>query len=168
MTDKEGGADERRAWPDMRSLRWPPEGVELAPEAKSRPDDVPPPVEFAADPAGSGELMAVPVGGLPPESAGEGERILAEVRALRLAVDGLARTVRALTESGRVGAPGGPQRSISDHQGRQEIQEYFLKHPGRTVYPKEIAEALNLPVLKVAELCEMLALRGQLSRNAGS
>ena len=171
MTDNEGGAADKRTWPDMRSLRWPPEGVEHDPEVKVKTEDMPPPVEFAADPTGSGELVPVPVGGSPPEPAPEGERILAELRSLRKAVDGLAGMLRGLADSGRIGGGGGasgPARSVSDHQGRQEIQEYFLSHPGRTVYPKEIAEALNLPVLKVAELCEAMAQRGQISRTPGA
>ncbi len=176
MADNEGGGADKRGWPDMRALRWPPEGVELDPEAKPKPDDLPPPVEFAADPGGSGTLVAVPVGERIPavaEPASEGERILAELRSLRQAVESLAGTVRTLSDSGRAGGGGGgggssgPARCISDHQGRQEIQEYFLNHAGRTVYPKEIADALNLPVLKVAELCEAMALRGQISRNLG-
>lgn len=184
MTDNEGAAADKRGWPDMRSLRWPPEGVELDPEAKAKPDELVPPVEFAADPAGSGAFVAVPVNGRPPVAepaaaevpADPAERaalILTELRSLRQAVETLAGTVRALTDSGRVGGSGGgtgssgPARCISDHQGRQEIQEYFLNHAGRTVYPKEIADALNLPVLKVAELCETMALRGQISRNLG-
>ena len=63
MTDNEGGAADKRTWPDMRSLRWPPEGVEHDPEVKVKTEDMPPPVEFAADPTGSGELVPVPVGG---------------------------------------------------------------------------------------------------------
>ncbi len=195
MTDNEGGAADKRGWPDMRSLRWPPEGVELDPEAKAKADEMVPPVEFAADPGGSGTFVAVPVperprvvetlGGPPaeavvvepeaaaPDPAHQGALILAELRSLRQAVEALSGTVRALSDSGRGGGGGarggaaGPARSISDHQGRQEIQEYFLNHAGRTVYPKEIAEALNLPVLKVAELCETMALRGQISRTLG-
>ncbi|MEI6557078.1 MAG: hypothetical protein WCO00_01625 [Rhodospirillaceae bacterium] len=192
MADNEHGAADKRGWPDMRTLRWPPEGIEVDPEAKATPVAVVPPVEFAADPAGSGAFVPVPVpdrlrtpetvvappAETPPADGAiavvgaeaQGALILSEVRSLRQAVDALTATVRALSDSGRVGAGGGgggPARSVSDHQGRQEIQEYFMRHPGRTVYPKEIADALNLPVLKVAELCEALAQRGQISRNLG-
>ena len=61
-----------------------------------------------------------------------------------------------------------PVRMVSDHQARAEIQEYFLRHQSETVYPAQIADALNLPVLKVAELCESLAARGQVIRNSVS
>ncbi len=179
--DTDGGAADKRGWPDMRSLRWPPEGVELDPEAKANSGELVPPVEFAADPAGSGMFVAVPVGAAAVaeaeaetevDAAGVGAVILTELRALRKAVEDLSGLVRALSDSGRVGVSAkggasGPTRSISDHQGRQEIQEYFLNHAGCTVYPKEIAEALNLPVLKVAELCETMALRGQIARTPG-
>ena len=181
MSETEGGAADKRGWPDMRSLRWPPEGLEVDPEAKAGAGELVPPVEFAADPAGSGAFVPVaaaerslvveaPAEGGAVDPAHQGALILSELRSLRQAVEALAGTVRALSDSGRVGAGGGasgPARCISDHQGRQEIQEYFLNHAGRTVYPKDIAEAINLPVLKVAELCETMALRGQISRSLG-
>ena len=173
MTDNEGAAVDKRGWPDMRALRWPPEGLEVDPEAK-KADELVPPVEFSADVAASGAFVAVPVAeaeSAATDVANQGALIVAELRSLRRAVELLSGTVKALSDSGRVGGGGGggsgPARCISDHQGRQEIQEYFLTHAGRTVYPKEIAEALNLPVLKVAELCETMALRGQISRTLG-
>ena len=171
MTDNEGAAADKRGWPDMRALRWPPEGLEVDPEAR-KADEMVPPVEFSADAAASGAFVAVPVAeaeSAAADVANQGALIIAELRSLRRAVELLCGTVKALSDSGRVGGGGGsgPARSISDHQGRQEIQEYFLTHAGRTVYPKEIAEALNLPVLKVAELCETMALRGQISRTLG-
>ncbi len=176
MTDNEAGSADKRGWPDMRTLRWPPEGVEGTPLSKARADALVSPVEFTADPERSGMFVAVsgtentvmepepePI---PADPAEQGVLILNELRTLRKAVDTLTGIVRTLSSSNRIGGGGnvGPARCISDHQGRQEIQEYFLNHADRTVYPKEIAEALNLPVLKVAELCETMALRGQINR----
>ncbi len=212
VTDKAGGASGKGQWPDMRSLRWPPEGVEAKPDAAGGEGPGPiPPFELAPDPDGTGTLVAVPVPERPPvievaalpespalspaptlapasrvqeptpvksapaetpvgpDGACQASLIVAELRALRGAVEALTAAIVGTGAGGGVRvAPGTgivPVRTLSDHQARAEIQEYFLRHQGETLYPAQIADALNLPVLKVAELCETLALRGQISRN---
>ena len=210
MAQTGGGASGKRAWPDMRSLGWPPEGYEPKP-GESAEDHPPgpaeaggaaepageaiPPFELAPDPGGSGGLVAVPVPEPPrlittleqptagpsateavdaagaepsPEAGDRDAAILAELRGLRRAVDALAAAVRGLGEAGvrpAVAAATLPARQLPDHQALQEIQDYFLTHPGETLYPAQIAHALGLPALRVAELCEALAGRGQLARS---
>lgn len=169
MAENQGGASGKRGWPDARALGWPPEGV----EAKPAPADAVPPFELAPDPGGSGALVAVAVDQPPPaveppaESAAGPDAVLQELRALRQTVAALSAEVKALRDSGArpAGANGlVPARGVSDQQAGREIQEYFLRHPGETLYPAQIADALGLPVVKVAELCEALARRGQLGR----
>ncbi len=218
MADKGGGAGKGH-WPDMRSLRWPPEGVEAVPSGtKASGEPMVPPFELAPDPRGTGAVVAVPIPERPPEIvvlgdapraeavAASSERpvqaalaevaedstaavqggsidgggdgvsprqaalILSELQALRGAVEALTAAIQG---KGGVALGGGnaravPVRMVSDHQARAEIQEYFLRHQSETVYPAQIADALNLPVLKVAELCESLAARGQVIRNSVS
>ncbi len=214
MAEK-GGSSGKGRWPDMRSLRWPPEGVEVTPGGTgSAGAPVIPPFELAPDPRGTGAVIAVPIPEVPPEivtlseslagppvaavaSSPEGGGqasvpdsvvapapvvaegacqavlIVSELRALRGAVEALTAAIAGISGAG-VGGAGPrpatgtgvvPVRVVSDHQARAEIQEYFLRHQGETLYPAQLADALNLPVLKVAELCEALALRGQISRN---
>ncbi len=221
MADK-GGSSGKGPWPDMRSLRWPPEGVEAVPKgAGASNEPIIPPFELAPDPRGTGGVVAVPIPERPlevvtvnetpplppavatlptpeiaadtsfpdaavpaslphgaavaaeaPGAAVDGScqagLIVAELRALRSAVEALTAAITGMGVSRPRTAPGTgvvPVRVVSDHQARAEIQEYFLRHQGETLYPAQIADALNLPVLKVAELCEALALRGRISRN---
>ncbi len=210
MADNGGGSGKGR-WPDMRSLRWPPEGVEARPAEPGASEAAAiPPFELAPDPRGTGAVVAVPIPETPPEieclgdfpgapvtaesrvpppeatpapapvasavpvpsAAADGPcqaaLIVSELRALRGAVEALSVAITGIGGAGVRAAPGTgvvPVRAVSDHQARTEIQEYFLRHSGETLYPAQIADALNLPVLKVAELCEGLALRGQVSRN---
>ena len=166
----------------MRSLGWPPEGVESKPPAEGAAAVPVTPFELAPDPGGSGALVAVEVEQPPrlvevlPEPAappaavaeGDGAQILKELRSLRQAVDALTVAVRSLGDSGAARATGAvAARHLSDQQARQEIQEYFLRHQNQTLFPAQIADALGLPLLKVAELCEAMATRGQISRDAG-
>lgn len=177
MSEIQGAAAGKKGWPDARSLGWPPEGVEAKPAAEGG-DPAVTPFELAPDPGGSGTMVAVAVGKAPeaPAAAAVGAetvaRILEELGELRRAVEALSAEFRSLRESaGARGAPAGalvPARIVSDNQARQEIQEYFLRHSGQTLFPAQIAEALDLPVLKVAELCESLALRGAVRRDAAS
>lgn len=175
MSDNQGGAAGKRGWPDARALGWPPEGVESKPAAA----DAVPPFELAPDPAGSGGLIPIALDAPPPvveagvDSGADGSAaVLQELRTLRRMVETLSAEVKALRDSGGPRPASGfglvPARGVSDQQARQDIQEYFLRHQGETLYPAQIADALDLPVLKVAELCEALALRGQLNRNPGA
>lgn len=183
MAGNEADTRGKGHWPDMRSLGWPPDGVETTAKAKAPGagvvDSPIQPFELAADPGGKGGLVVVPVpesptrndyppaqddlesrsvNGIASASGGcQAMAILQEVRALRLSVESLTATVKALTlpaeaRAGemRAGETRASLRNISDLTARQEIQEYFMHHQGKTIFPAEIAEALHLPVLKVA------------------
>ena len=79
MADKGGGAGKGH-WPDMRSLRWPPEGVEAVPSrVGASGEPVIPPFELAPDPRGTGAVVAVPIPERPPEIVVLGEVPKAEV-----------------------------------------------------------------------------------------
>ncbi|MEI8394071.1 MAG: hypothetical protein WCF85_05000 [Rhodospirillaceae bacterium] len=201
MANKDSAGTGKGPWPDTRSLRWPPEGIEAKSASKSKAETEPVvPFELAPAPDGSGVLVATPLLEVPnpewsppesttaaavveepplPEPAPEpaiatdgscqAAQILAELRSLRKAVEELTVTVKKLGDSGAKPANlpvPVPTRAPSDHMARQAIREYFLRHQGETIYPAQIAEALRLPILKVAELCENLAQRGQLSRDS--
>jgi hypothetical protein len=211
VTDQDGGSGKGK-WPEMRSLGWPPEGIEPKPADENTGEaagagggaDSITPFELAPDPAGSGALVVVPVSQPTPETDGEAAAdvapepepeptqtdsasatanatghgcaaalVVEEVRALRRAVDDLTAAIRGLShpsaaQPSPVVHAGDVTRSITDAQARQDIQEYFMRNLGQTLYPAQVADALNLPLLKVAELCETLAVRGQISRNTVS
>ena len=208
MAGNRSGAAGKGRWPDMRSLRWPPVGVEAKSSAVGEEPEAIPPFELVPEAGGGGpvavagcEAVAEPLMAAAPtapsgtkkggtmsakveaapmgvaEGGCQGALIVEEVRALRRAVEALTKAIAGLggaagaATGGVRTAPGAgvvPVRSVSDHQARHEIQEYFLRHQGETLYPAQIADALNLPVLKVAELCETLAMRGQVNRNQGA
>ena len=55
-------------------------------------------------------------------------------------------------------------RDISREQAKTEVTKYFKDHHGETVYPSDIAEALNLSYLIIEEIIEELENEGQVGR----
>ncbi|CAK0763345.1 hypothetical protein WCLP8_3570003 [uncultured Gammaproteobacteria bacterium] len=93
-----------------------------------------------------------------------------ELAGLRQAVGELTAAVRDLVARGPVAAvptvamvPVVADR-MTEEQARTEIREYFLTHRDETIYPEQIAKALNLRLLQVMDICESLAGGGLLHR----
>ncbi|MBI1206030.1 MAG: hypothetical protein GC191_01940 [Azospirillum sp.] len=100
--------------------------------------------------------------------------VAAELRDLRGAVETLTTALRELPQAPVPGIASAPlatvpprmvQRRLTDDEARQEIRAFFLKNRGGTLYPDQIAQALNLEIGRVADLCEALAGEGLLERD---
>lgn len=54
-------------------------------------------------------------------------------------------------------------RKISRAQAKKEIKAHFRDNHGKTIYGDEIAEALNLDLMQVIEICEDLEREGKIA-----
>lgn len=54
-------------------------------------------------------------------------------------------------------------RDLSDENAKLEIKSFFEKHHGKTLFPDEVADALDLDVLQVIRLCRELAGEGEIA-----
>lgn len=66
----------------------------------------------------------------------------------------------------RLGLTDVETRDISKAQAAQEIRVFFRENDGSEIYPDEIAEALNLDLMQVIEICEDLENAGKISSQA--
>lgn len=108
----------------------------------------------------------------PVAAAGPGlAEVTRELAGLRRAVGELTAAVRDLAARGVAQIPAAPAAApaadrMTEEQARAEIREYFLTHRDETIYPEQIAKALNLRLLQVMDICESLAGDGLLNRQA--
>lgn len=94
------------------------------------------------------------------------QMVLSELKSIRKAIEVLSRDSRPDTvvmepES----APSTEPRQITDEQAIMEITEFITAHEGTAVFPDEVAEALDLDLMKVIEICEALVEEGKIARN---
>ncbi len=54
-------------------------------------------------------------------------------------------------------------RDLSDEDAKLEIKSFFEKHHGKTLFPDEVADALDLDVLQVIRLCRELEGGGEIA-----
>lgn len=54
-------------------------------------------------------------------------------------------------------------RKVSRAQAKKEIRAHFRDNHGKTIYGDEIAEALNLDLMQVIEICEELEREGRIA-----
>ncbi len=52
---------------------------------------------------------------------------------------------------------------ISKEQAKKEIKAHFRDNHGKTIYGDENAEALNLDLMQVIEICEDLEREGKIA-----
>jgi regulator of replication initiation timing len=56
-------------------------------------------------------------------------------------------------------------REISHEQAKKEVDSFFSDHSGETIYPSDVADALNLSYLLVEEIIEELEDEGKIRRS---
>lgn len=90
--------------------------------------------------------------------------VLRELKALRAAVDTLTAAIAHSTRLGTAGDPPAP-RLAADDGLKARVKAYFEEHDGETLYPDDVAEALDLDLLTAIEICESLVREGRLARD---
>lgn len=92
--------------------------------------------------------------------------VLGELKSIRKAIEVLSAD-RGFDSGDRADedAPPAEFRQITDDRAVKEITDFIAANEGETVFPDEVAEALDLDLMKVIEICEALVEEGKIARN---
>lgn len=93
-------------------------------------------------------------------------KLTEEITKLRTAIEGLSERIAEMNapNDDRSGAERIPRAGISEDSAKQAIKAYFEARHGDTVYPSDVADALNLDYDNVVRLIGELERDGRVAR----
>ena len=88
--------------------------------------------------------------------------LLEELRAMHETLRDLKADIAAMAKSAVVAVENTPD-GRTDDEAKAAIKAYFQSHHGQNIYPDDVADALDMDILRVIALCEALVAEGKLA-----